>query len=138
MACNYEPETSKGRPLLQQMELLGMLIGTSLFQGLSQTKDTFYMATFNKTMGNSLVTANQYRFDTSVLHQQEILGWSGLCRYLWCSFAYLLQPEDAVSLLHVHKLMVHICPCSLCIVHSCTFSSTQWDDEVQLIIRQLM
>ena len=36
--------------------------------------------------------------------------------------------------LHVyHELMVHVCQFSLWIVHSCTFTSMQWDNEVQFI-----
>ena len=27
-----------------------------------------------------------------------------------------------------HEVMVYIHPCSLCSVHSCTFSSMQWED----------
>ena len=46
-------------PIVQQMELLGRPVGTySLFLGLLQTKYTFYMATFNRMVGNSLVTTN--------------------------------------------------------------------------------
>ena len=49
----YAQETLKGRPILQHWHC-------SLFQGLSLTKHSFYMATFNKTMGNSLITTNQH------------------------------------------------------------------------------
>ena len=35
------------------------------------------------------------------------------------------------SLCVYYELVVHIRPCGLCIVHSCTFSTMQWDDEMQ-------
>ena len=49
--------------------LVGQLALYSLFLGLLQTKRTFYLATFNKTRGNSLVTTNQYVYPvTGILY----------------------------------------------------------------------
>ena len=75
-----------------------------------------------------------------ILHQMELLGRPiSTIVYLffvkWPLSDALLRTcysqRGAVSSLHVHhELMVHICPCSLYIVHLCTFTSMQWDDDM--------
>ena len=81
-------------------------------------------------------------FDASILHSTvNVLVKRPLSVLLvHALFKYLLQPEGAVSSLHFHyELMVHIRPLlSLCSVYPCTFTSMQYDDEVQLKMRQLM
>ena len=105
----------------------------SLLQGLLQTKHTsFHVATFN----NAKVTTNQYE----IWHQCSPRHSKFFSAVAFAStFDALLHTcYTQRALLAHHKLMVHIRPCSLCIVHSFTFTSMQGDDEMQLIIRQLI
>ena len=114
-----------GLYILQQMELLGRPVGTLVYSKASR------MATFNKTMGNSLVTTNQF----GILHQRSL--W--LSKF--CSEEAFISALDAlcIATCYSHRVLwahcvytmnswVHIRPCSLCIVHSCTFTSIQWED----------
>ena len=87
-----------------------------------------------------LLAGQQFYPDTTVLNLYHgtvnSLVLSGLCQYTLGSLLHVacLQPDGAVSSLCVHhQLMVHVHLCSLRNVHSCTFSTMQWDDEVQLI-----
>ena len=128
--------------IVQQMELPGRPIGT-VYSWASLRPSILLHGYFQQHNGYSLVTNNQCGI--LIWHQSSKPSAtivSGSCSKVFGGIAFdrtfawhscmLLTTKGTVSSLCVyHELVVHIRLCSLCTVHSCTFSTMQWDCEMQ-------